>query len=270
MKTFLACVLGLTSVAGVPSESRTGLAPHESVLSTVHAVRRNDVSALVRSLFTDDQITLLRQEWDTQRKTKLDPAEDEAFQAFMAQLTAPGAERKIMEELEPQLDEMRPQVAMLVGMFSGMGQAAIAQNETLSPEERAVASRMVGAIGQALLDNDITDVGTAKKAVGVVCQTARRLRMNSLSEVQALEFDDLLKRGDVVLKGLKDVFALYGLSVDDWLATFRAETLDRSGKTATVRVHYEILGVKESSDYEMVQVDGRWVRKEAAELQLGF
>lgn len=269
MKTLLVGVIGLCPVLG-GAELKRGAAPHESVIATVQAFRQNDMLGLVESMLTDEQMSFARQEWDAWRRTRPDREEDEAFRQSMEQLTARGAEERIMADLQPQLDEMRPQVAMMVGMFTGMAQAAIAQNDTMSAEDRAAAGRMLGAIGNTLMKNDITDVATAKKAVGIVCGAARKLRLHSLSDVQALEFDDLLKRGDVVLAATKDVLALYGLSVDSWLSTFRAETLRKSGDEATVRVHYEILGVRESADYAMVRVDGRWVRKEAADLPIGF
>lgn len=250
---------------GAKGETRVNLTPHETVLSTVQALRSNDTEALVRSLLTDEQWREARADWDQQRKGPVDPAEAQAFEETMSRLTAPGAEEELMKEIEPALAEMRPQMTMMVGMFSGMGQAILAENDALAPAEKQKAARLLDAVGRTLLTNDLTDAGAARKAVGIVCKAARDLKVKTLAEVQALGFEGVLAKGDVVLRATKEVLAVYGISLDDWLATFKAETIQQEGDTATVRVHFEILGVSDSTDYEMVKVGGRWVQKEAAE-----
>ena len=61
------------------------------------------------------------------------------------------------------------------------------------------------------------------------------------------------------------MLAIYGLAIDGWLDSVRAETVSVSGETALVLVEYEILGVKASEEVEMVLADGRWVRREVVE-----
>ena len=262
------CVAPVLALAAVPVLGGGPPAPHESVLATVHAVRRNDVSGLLQSLLPADKLAELEQDWNTQRREPIEASEELEFQTTMAMLTAPGAEDQLMAIVEPKLAEMRPQVAMMVGMFSGMAQAAVQQDETLSAEEREKAAEIVNRIGALLLENDITDVGSARRAVGLVCAAARKLELKSLKDIQALSFDQLLGKGDIVLGACKDVFAIYGADVDAWLDSVKAETVNQSGDTALVRVEYEILGLHDSEEVEMVRVDGRWIRKEALELAL--
>ena len=252
------------------TDTGSALAPHEAVLSTIHALRDNDTRALVYSLMTDEQIQQAKREWDTQRKQAIDPAEDREFKEMMGQLTAPGAEKALMAQIEPALDEIRPQLTMMIAMFTGMGQAALQENHALSPDEKAQAERILDAVSRTLLTNDLTDPASARKAVGILCSAARNLRVDSLTDVQRLSFDQVLDKGDIVLEALKDILVVYGISPDKWLSTFKAETVRQNGDTAVVRLHYEFLGVKDSSEYEMVKVGKRWVQKEAAGAMQGF
>jgi len=247
------------------NDSRPTLAPHETVLSSVHALRDNDTKSLVYSFLTDEQITTAKAEWEMTRKQAIEPGENEAFKGFMSQLTAPGAEKALMEQVEPTLAELRPQLTMMVGMFSGMGQSMVSENDALSPEEKAQASRLLDGIGRTFLTNDLTNVDSARKVIGIVCSAARSLHFDSLASVQALNFDQLLSKGDAILKATKDVLALYGISMDEWLSSFQAETVSQTADAAVVRLHYEFLGVKESTEYNMVKVGKRWVQKETAE-----
>jgi hypothetical protein len=259
------CAVPLLGLAAVPLRGSDRLAPHESLMATVQAARHNDVKGLLESVLTDDQVDEMRQEWDRQRAEPLDPAEEMQFQMVMAMLTAPGAEDDLMAMLEPKLEEMRPQVAMMVGMFSGLAGAALEQGGTLDSAEQEQAAEILERIAQHFLENDVTDVESARQAVAIVCKMARGLELTTLREVQELSFDDLLRKGDVVMGGVKGVLAVYGLTVDGWLDSFRAETLSVSGDTALVQVEYEILGVKASEEVEMVFADGRWVRREVVE-----
>jgi hypothetical protein len=269
-KLFPSCALALVSLASScgGTASLDNLSPHESVLASVNALRQNDMTTLVHSLVTGEQLATLEREWDEKRSETPEATEEASFRESMERFTAAGAEQAIMAELEPKLDEMRPQVAMMIGMFGGMGQAVVAGNEALSDEEKEDAGVLLQSIGEVLLENDITAVDSARQAVGILCKTARGLELASMADVQALEFEELLSKGDAVLSTVKDVLEVYNLSLDSWLETFTAETVSQEGDRATVRVSYEILGVSNSSEYQMVRVGTRWVREEATELEL--
>jgi len=264
-KSFLA-VLCLAPVAF--STPDTGPAPHEAVLTGVRALRRNDLRAFLESTMTEGQVRALRDQWNAMREEEPDAAEAAQFEAAMKKLTAAGAEDALMAELAPKLAEMRPQVDMLIGMFQGMGQSVLAQDQTMSDAEKQRAAVILGAMGKTLSENDITSEQSARKTVEILCRTARKLRLGTLEEAQELSFDELLARGNTGVGGLKQIMGVYGLPVDTWLDSVRAETVTESRDQAIVRISYEVLGVRESMDAEMVRIDGRWLRKEAVELEI--
>ena len=184
-------------------------------------------------------------------------------------LTAQGAENTLMSMLKPQLDEMRPQMQMMVGMFSGMLSSGIQQDENLSSEQKRKAGKLVQAIGNFLSENDLTDERNARKAVGVVCTTARKLNINSIEQFQAMNFNQMLGKADIALAGAKDLFSIYGMDFDQWIDGLEVQTVSQDGDTAVVRVSYEIFGVKDTVDEELVRRGSRWISTKTEQALLG-
>ena len=99
--------------------------------------------------------------------------------------------------------------------------------------------------------------------IGILCRTARKLDLDSLTELHQMSFDQALAKGDLLLAGLKDIVAVYGLEVDDFLDSFEATTLSENGNEAVVAMSYEFLGTRHTTQAEMEKIGGRWFRKEA-------
>ncbi|MFT5050428.1 MAG: hypothetical protein ACI8QZ_001830 [Chlamydiales bacterium] len=262
---FLIGALCISSAFASNGSERTPVAPHQSVDQRFSALRHNDMRAFLRTMLSDEQVADLSSKWDAQRSQTPNEHETAQFAQTMQMLTAPGAEDTLMAMLKPQLEEMRPQMQMMVGMFSGMISSGIQQDEDLTSEQKDKAAKLVSAVGTFLSENDLTDEKSAKKAVAVVCATARRLNLNTMGEVLALDFGQALRTGDVVMAGVKELFTVYGIHFDDWIDHVKTETISQSGDKATVRVHYEIFGVKDSVDEELVRMGARWISTKTAE-----
>jgi hypothetical protein len=237
------------------------LSPAGTIEAGAQALRKNDLRTFLKLTLSDEGYAELKADWDRQREREAMPEEKAAFATAMEKLTAPGAEDALMAELAPKLDEMRPQMAMMIGMFTGMADAALAQNTELSDAEREQGRAVVKALADLLGRNDLTDPARARRAIVVVCGTARALGIASLDRLREMSFEELLSRGDLVLAGAKDLLAIYGVSIDTWLDSVKAETLTEEGERATVRVRFEVLGTSHSVETEMEKSDGRWIRK---------
>ena len=237
-------------------------APHDGLVTIVKSLRANDIVGAMRASVSESRFAALKAGWDENRSGKPDPAENAQFQAVMAMLTAPGAEDALMAQVEPKLREARPQIGMVAGMIAGMGQMAVQENTTLSPEERAQVQRLLEAFGKHLVSHDVTDPASARTAIGILCSTARELRLASLEDVQKLSFEELLGKIGVVFGGVKSMLDVYGISVDRSLDSFQAETVTATADHAVVRVRFEFLGVENSSDVELVRSGSDWWPKE--------
>jgi hypothetical protein len=257
-----ACLVSAPEPASAP---RPEMQPHATILAGVKAARRNELARFLSLTLSQAQFKELEREWEKQRREPVNDAEDAQFQQTMAMLTAPGAEDQIMAMIKPKLDEMRPNMAMMVGMITGMAQSSIEQNAGLGAEEKAQARKIVAGMTKVLQEHDLASEASARKAVGIVCSTARRLNLKSLGDVQRLSFNQLLARGGIAFGGLKQTLGVYGLEVDEWLDSIQAETVRVDGTAAVVRVTHEVFGVTQSLDTDMVQVGGRWICKETTE-----
>ncbi|TDJ69598.1 MAG: hypothetical protein E2O39_11320 [Planctomycetota bacterium] len=244
------------------NDAGRAVTPDRAIVAGVDAIRKNNLKGFLEATFSREQMREMEQAWNTKRKTKSNPIEDAQFAETMQMLTAPGAEAQLMAMVEPKLEEMRPQMGMLVGMMSGFAQSTVDQNADLSSDEKKQAQQVLAGFVKALQENDLTSSDLARKAVGIVCKTARRLKLDSMDDVRALDFRHAVYKGDVILRGTKELLAVYGFTVDKWLDSVKAETIDEDGDEAVVRVSYEMFGVQQTVDTEMVRVDGRWIHKE--------
>jgi len=268
MKNLILLVpLCAASIAGTGDSTRlSSPKPHETILSSVRAVRNNDLGTVLSTVLTDAQLAEMEAEWDKQRKQPVDPQESAQFQMIMTMLTAPGAEDMLLAQVEPKLAEMRPQIAMLVGMFSSLIQSSLEQDQTMDLAEKERTMDVVDAVGELLLENDIASTENARRTIEILCRSARDAKLLTVQDVNKLGFDQLVVKGDVFLKCFKDILAVYGLDMNEWLDSVEAETVRVDGDTAVVRVSYEVLGIEETFDAEMIRVEGRWIRKEAAQI----
>ena len=256
--SFLCAAVTLFSGCGGGADGST---PDGAVMSSVQALRQNDVAGFLNTILTEEKLEAARWEW--KQKPAPTAQENAQFQQAMAKLTPSGAEDDMFKQIKPKLAEMRPQVAMMLGMIEGMGQAAIEKNEELTDTEKEQGGKALSDFVTLLRENDITSEDNARKVVGILCKTARKLKLDYLSELHQMEFDQALKKGDLVLAGLKQVMLVYGLDVDAFLDSFEATVLSENGNEAVVVLSYEFLGTRHTAQAEMERVDGRWFRKEA-------
>jgi hypothetical protein len=264
MKTLLALAALTLAPSHLPASKTDEPAPHEGLVTIVKSLRSNDLASAVRASVSAERFARMQAIWDTHRKAAADPAENAQLQSVMALLTAPGAEDTLLAMVEPKLAEMKPQMAMIGGMVAGMGAMQLQQNTELSDAERAQAQKLLEAVGQYLVTHDLTDPASARKAIGILCSTARKLGVRSLEDVQALTLEQLLAKGGVLFGGLKGILDVYGISVDRSLDSFRAETVSQDGEHAVVRVHFTFLGAESTSDVDVVKTGSDWLPEEKA------
>jgi len=268
-KAFLISALCIAPAVVAGGSESMAPAPHESVQQRFDAIRRNNTRAFLSTMLSDEQIENMSAQWDEMRREKPSSDESVQFKQTMAMLTAPGSEDVLMAMVKPQLDEMRAQMPMMIGMFSGMIQAGVQQDENLSAEEKRKATKVLQAVSNFLSENDLTDEKSAEKAIGVLCSTARKLNVTSIEDLQRLNFDQVMRKADIVLAGTKSLFRVYGVNFDDWIDDIELETVTQNGDKATVRVHYEVFGIKDSVDEQLVRKGRRWISVKAAEALSG-
>jgi hypothetical protein len=242
--------------------------PAAAVERSAADLRAGDLLAVVRGALPPTHYERVRSEW-RQRMVSDPPSEEDKaqFAQTMAKLTAADAEAALYAEFEPQLAameaEMGAQLPLMVGMGRGFAMQTVQQSEQLTAEQKKQAGELVDALANWLQSVNFFDRELAKQAIAKVVSTARALDLQTLDQVQALEFEQAMQKGGIAMRGLFDVLALYGLKIDDTLASVDAEVLSQEGDAARVKVGYQVFGKPLTVETEMVRIEDRWYGKDA-------
>jgi isopentenyl diphosphate isomerase/L-lactate dehydrogenase-like FMN-dependent dehydrogenase len=187
----------------------------------------------------------------------------------MEKLTAPGAEQKLFAELEPQLKQFdatyQQQVPMYVAMGSAWLQGMVQQSTELSDTAKQQALAAINALATWVQKTRFTEPDSVRKVIAIAVRAAREVNLKTLDEARALGFDQSMQKARIALNGFKEALAVYGFSVDATLDSIKPEAVSNDGKTAKVKVAYDLLGTPLSTTVDMVSADGRWYSKETIE-----
>jgi hypothetical protein len=244
--------------------------PDATIQASVRALRANNVGALLENALPPGEVAKMKADWS--KEMNKDPVTDEDRRKFneeMAKLTAPGAEDKLFAELEPQLKQFEQQSAqqmpMLIAMGQGFVQSTVQQSKDLTEQQKQQTLALVDATAKWAQTAKFTDAGLAKQSISVICKAARDLNLKSIDEARALTYDQAMQKASVVLAAIKQVFALYGLSMDKALDSIKTEVVSTTGDAAKVKVSYTAFDQPFSTESDLVKVEGKWYSKQAIE-----
>lgn len=253
-----------------PAAAPASAGPDVAVMASVKALRANDVGALLANALPPGELAKLKTDWN--KEMNKDPVSDEERRHFaeqMAKLTAPGAEDKLIAELEPNLKQFEQQSAqqmpMMIAMGQGFIQSAIQQNKDLTDPQKQQTVALIDATAKWAQTAKFTDRALAKQAIGVVCKTARDLNLKTVDDVRALNYDQAMQKAGIAVGGMKALFAVYGLSMDKALDSIKVETVSTTGDVAKVKVSYTAFDQPFTTESDLTRIDGKWYSKQAVE-----
>ncbi len=256
--------------AAVPAPAPAASGPDAAIMATVHALRANNIAAMLDSSLPPGELAKLKADWN--KEMTKDPVTDEDRRKFaeqMTKLTAPGAEDKLFADAEPQLKQFEQQSAqqmpMMIAMGQGFIQSAIQQNKDLTDPQKQQTVALIDATAKWAQTAKFTEPTLAKQAIAVICKTARELNLKTIDEVRALTYDQAMQRASIASAGFKQLFAIYGLSMDKALDSVKAETLSSGADTAKVKVSYTAFDQPFTTETDLVKADGRWYSKQAVD-----
>ena len=233
----------------------------------VKALRDNNLAGLFAASLPPGEYAKLKADWNKDINSEPVSEEDrKQFTETMTKLTAPGAEDKMFAEIKPQLDEMDKQAAqipMMVAMGQGFAQSAIQQNKDLTDAQKTQVSQLLDATAKWAQTTKFTDPTLVKSAIAVVCKTARDLNLKSVDEARALSYEQGMQKAGIVLGGVKQVLAVYGLNMDKALDSVKVQTVSANADTAKVKISYTAFDTPFSTESDLVRVDGKWYGKDA-------
>jgi hypothetical protein len=241
-----------------------GDTPEASVQQSIDLIKAGDFDGFWKHALPPADYAHLCADWKLPRPDQR-PITDEdraRFTLAMQQLTAANAETTLYNQLQPKLTQMEVQYHDQLPIMIGVGQAilttGIAQSKTLTENQKQQARDALNVLLPWAQQAPWFDQGKAKQAVGVVVATARQLNLKSPDQLQNMDFDAAMKQYAMAYGGLKQLLNIYGLSVDDTLASVKLSTLSTDHEHAQVKIDYTLLGKPLSTASQLVQVDGRW------------
>jgi hypothetical protein len=243
--------------------------PQQAVETAVDDFKAGHFDALLEHSLPPEDYKSLRANWAQKRQHALDEvsaADRKRFATRMHELTEPGAKQKEFDKLKPVLDawqkKYKDRLPMMVGVFRIMAGTKITQSKTLSPKQKRQARGVLDALAQWAEKTDWGDKDKAKQAVGIVVDTARALKIKTLEEANKLSYKEAMQRYATAWKGLRQLLAVYGLSLDDIMDSAKVKTVRKDGDTATVQVDYTILDKPMTSTIAMRRQGKRWYMRD--------
>ncbi len=242
----------------------TGSAPDKAIMAIIDAAKSNNIATLMQLTVSDENFAQLKSDWQTKKNEPISEEERAMFEEQMIKFTADDANDIIMADIQPKLDEMKPQLAFLVPMFQGMMNAEIDKKNNLGEDKKDAAKKAIESINKWAQETDLTSPELARKSVEIFTSTARDLELKTIDDLHALSFEQALEKGGKVVGAAKEILAVYGLSIDDMLDSVSAETVTQSEGSATVNVKFSFLGTDQEVETKMLKLGERWLNEDAA------
>lgn len=259
--------------AGVtPAKSGVHVAenPLAAVDANIEAFKNNDLKSVVLSSVPPSMMDHMRSKWTEEMNKEPITDQDRAeFTEALTMLTAPDAEQKIWADVQPKLAELQKEAQFQLPMWIGMGQGILGslvdENADLTDAQKTQAKAGIAAFGSWASSAKFLDADLAQKSIGIVCEAARDMKLESLDQARALKFEDALEKGNVALKATRDLLSNYGFPADDVLKSMKSELISQTGDAAKVKVSYQMFGTPLEFESELVKIDGGWYSKESVE-----
>ncbi len=233
--------------------------PDGAFMASIAAMKANDLKSLIKSSLSESQYNELVTEFENNKTGNFSEADKAQFAQTIGMLTADGAEDNLYAMVEPQLEQARAMLPMMLMMGKDQVLQGIKQNPMLPEAQRDSAATIVGAAMDWAGENDILSEDKTKAAIAALVSTAKALDMNSLDDVQNMSFDQALDKGSIAFGGLKDVLGAYGISMDDMLNSVEVGDVKVDGDKATMNVSFDVFGENISQVMTMVKKDGVWI-----------
>lgn len=261
----LFAVLLLSACHGKDDPARPGGSTPEAALqSSVELLKAGDLNGLWKHALPPADYANMRADWN-RREPNRPPvsAEDRAeFNEQVQKFTAPDAESKLDAELQPKLAAMgqkySDQLPVLISVGEALVKNSLAQNHKLTDAQKTQVGGVLDALAPWAQKAPWFDQAKARQAIGVAVATARKLDLKSPEQLREMDFDAAMSKYSTGYIGLKQLLAIYGLSLDATFDSIRFTPVSSNDGHAVVKIDYTLLGKPLSAESKLVQLDGRW------------
>jgi hypothetical protein len=259
----LTCLFALAACHQAPPPP-SNVTPEKAVATNLRLTAAGNFDDLMRNRLPAVDYATWRSEWQKAHAHPLPAsvAQQEQFAKIMQMLTEPGAEAKLAKRLQPRLARRHggkgDTMPILGGIVEAAGKQMIANSPQLGSAQRTLVSQAFDAAVAWARSTDFSDPGKAKKAIDLVCATARALHVETLEQWRALDYAGTMERYGVLWRGLEQLLDIYGLDLAKVLNDASVKTVGHEGNRATVEVQMTLAGKALSARWPMVKQEGHW------------
>lgn len=256
-------LLAQTSVTAAQHSAVNTPDPARQIQDLVRLLRANDVAGLARAMVPPSRFQEAYQAYEYQRSAPISEDDRVRFTEKMDKFLAADAVEQLMAEIEPKLQEARPQAegAILMAM-GGMQMAVSSPKSKLSDEQRAALKQALPGIQRWVTSTDFLSSLSMRQALTVLTEAARDTGISNLDQLKMLPLDEVLARSGTLLVAAKQALRIYGLDLDAIAATTQVQVLASDSRNARVRITVTIFDAPISREHDLTLVEGRWYGKE--------
>lgn len=262
---FAAITLLLCACHGGDDASQPGGSTPEAALQrSIDLFKAGDFQDMWKQSLPPADYANMRADWSRQQgQSPAISTEDRAkFTEAMQQLTGKDAEKTLFAAWQPRLisveRQYRDQLPMLLSVGGAMVKAQVTQNQNLSSAQKTQINSVLDALAPWVQQTPWFNQARAKQAVTVVVATARKLDLKNPEQLHTMDFDSTMGKYAIGYTGLKQLLAIYGLSVDATLDSIKLTPVSSSNGHAVVKIDYTLLGKPLTTESNLVEQDGRW------------
>lgn len=236
--------------------------PEDAVRQLVGDLRRGDLAAYARHAVPPELHDQLDTAWRDGRT--LWPLTElplhEQMPGFLASLTAPGAEKRLLADYRRQFAGAHAELRAAATTLGVFATRYVAASPHYSPDERAHYIRLIGALSAWGQQAPLGDPARAREAIPKLVAGARLTGLDDPQAFRERGMADTLHRLQPFVVRLKAVLAAhYGLDVDAALDSVQTQLLERDGDHARVRVRYQVAGQPVEGTVQVERHNGRWL-----------
>lgn len=241
-----------------------GGSPEDAMRDSLELIREGKFDMFWQHALPPADFAALKADWP-RRNVAAEPVNDDdraKFENGVKRLTEPDAEKKLYADLRPTLvrfdKEYKDQMPLLTGVAQSMALTAIDQTNDLTIPQKRQLREAVNVIAPWAQTVGWGDQGKAKQAIAILVDTARKARLTTPEALHTMDFDQSMAAYSTMWLGFKNLFNVYGLSLDKSFDSVSIDTLENTGGTAHVKITYTILDKPIQTDATLVLLDGRW------------
>lgn len=260
----LVCAAALTLAACQRSPPPPSNAtPDKAIATNLRLTATGDFDGLMQNRLPPAVYTAWRHEWDAAHAHPVAATADQQqqFATIMQQLTAPGAEAALLKRAQPTLSTLKGghnTLPIASSILEAAGRQIIAESPQLGPAQRILAQQGLDVlIGWAKV-TDFSSPKRARKAVDLICTTARALHVQTLAQWRALDYAATMKNYGIIWNGLEGLLNLYGLDLAKSLTDAKVDTVTRDRPHATIKLQLQLAGQPLVASWPMVEQDSHW------------